>query len=165
MTEASTPTARVVRSRSALAEAVARWSGSTFETTWSLVAVGEVPSAADLSALRHAAKLTDRVAAVVVGQGKAARILPTFATLLREAGCDVVWVPSADKPLLKLEGADGHDLRALLQALLAVLPGAVVASRHDATRVRHWRLLQTEFGDVVDLVLADAPSGVSGIGV
>jgi hypothetical protein len=149
------PTARVVRSRAAVAEAVANWPGSNLITTWALVAVGEVPSAPELAALRQAAKTCDRVAAVVVPTeaGKAAKTLPTLPTVLRAAGCDVVWVPATEQGLLELRSKDAQSPKLLLQALLAVLPSVVVAPKADAGRVRLWRLLEAEFGEVVTLVL------------
>ncbi|MCA3244018.1 MAG: hypothetical protein INF43_01765 [Alphaproteobacteria bacterium] len=149
------PSARVVRSRAALAEAVAQWPQSNFNTTWALVAVAEVPSAPELATLRQAAKTCDRVAAVVVPPqpGQAAKTLPTLPTVLRAAGCDLVWVPAAAKGLLSLQAQDGLELLPLLQAVLAVLPSVVLAPRADATRARAWRLLQSECGGVVDLRL------------
>jgi hypothetical protein len=147
--------ARVVRARAALAEAIARWPGAEFTTTWALVAVAEIPTAPELAAVRQAAKVCDRVAVLVVPQTptQAAKTLPTLPTLLRAAGADVVWVPTGAKRLLELRAQDGTDVLLLLQALLAVLPSVVVAPRADAARVREWRLLQTEAGDVVDLRL------------
>lgn len=147
--------ARVVRSRAALAEAIAQWPQGALNTTWALVAVAEVPTAPELAALRQAAKTCDRVAAVVVPNQAAqvAKTLPTLPTVLRAAGCDVVWVPAATKGLLEVQAQDGTPLLVLLQALLAVLPSVVLAPRADAARVRGWRLLQTECGEVVDLRL------------
>ncbi len=149
------PSARVVRSRAALAEAVARWPQSNFNTTWALVAVAEVPAAPELATLRQAAKTCDRVAAVVMPAqlGQAAKTLPTLPSVLRAAGCDLVWVPAATKGLLSLQAQDGLELLPLLQAVLAVLPSVVMAPRADAARARAWRLLQTECGEVVDLRL------------
>ena len=152
----TTPTARVVRSRAALAEAVATWPGSRIDTTWALVAVGEVPSAPDLTALRKAAKTCDRVAALVLPKTptEPTRVMPTLPEVLRAAGCDMVWVPNPDKALLQIETPQGDtNPRLMLQALLAVLPSVVVVGRADAPKVRLWRLLQTEFGEVLDLVI------------
>ncbi len=149
------PIARVVRSRAALAEAVANWPGSNLSTTWALVAVHEVPTAPELAVLRQAAKTCDRVAAVVVPTeaGKAAKTLPTLPAVLRAAGSDVVWVPATEKGLLELSSKDGQSPKLLLQALLAVLPSVVVAPKAEGGRVRLWRLLEAEFGEVVTLVL------------
>lgn len=147
------PEARVVRSRAALAEAVARWPQSTFETTWALVAVSEVVSAPQMASLRHAAKTCDRVAAVVIPPKPehGVRVLPNLPQTLRAAGADVVWVPAPEKGFLSLTAADGSDLRILLQAVLAVLPSHVVVARAEPTHARLWKLLASEFGEVVDV--------------
>lgn len=148
------PEARVVRSRAALAEAVARWPASTYETTWALVAVSEIATAPQLAALRKAAKTCDKVAAVVIPAEpkNGARALPNVPTMLRAAGCDVVWMPSAEKPLTTLQAQDGSDMRVMLQAVLAVLPSHVFVGRAESTLTRLWRLLANEYGDVVDVV-------------
>lgn len=150
------PQARIVRTRVALADAVALWPNRTPDITWALVAVGEVPSAPELAALKKAGKTCDRVAAVVLPAKlqEGARAMPTLAQVLRAAGADIIWVPGAEKPLLTLEAAGNPTPRLMLQALLAVLPSVVVVGRTDAQKVKLWRLLQTEFGDVVDLVFA-----------
>ncbi len=153
---ADQPAARVVRSRSSLAMAIAQWpQGAAGGTTWALVAVGEVPSAPELAALRHAAKVCDCVAAVVIPKiaDAAAQTLPALPSVLRAAGCDVAYIPAAEKGLLSLHAQDGSSLKLLLQALLAVLPSVVVVSKADAIRARQWRLLEAEFGGVVEIMM------------
>lgn len=152
---AAMPEARVVRSRAALAEKVARWPQTTFETTWALVAVSEVASAPQLMALRHAAKTCDRVAAVVIPSKpeQGARVLPNLPQTLRAAGADLVWVPTTEKGLIDVRAGDGSDLRLMLQAVLAVLPSIVVVGRAEPAFARLWKLLATEFGDIIDVEL------------
>ncbi len=153
---AEAPHARVVRNRAALADAIAQWPGSNLTTTWALVAVREVPTTHDLAALKHAAKLCDRVASVVIPAtvGEAAKTLPAMPGVVRAAGADVVWVPAAEaNSLLKLVATDGSSAKLLMQALLAVLPSVVVVAQADLPLVRQWRLLQTEFGVAPDLMI------------
>jgi hypothetical protein len=149
------PEARVVRSRAALAEAVARWPESPLETTWALVAVSEVLTAPQMAALRYAAKTCDKVAAVVLPAKPemGGRTLPNLPQTLRAAGADMVWVPAAEKPLLNFNTPDGATARLMLQAALAVLPSHVVAARTEPQMARLWKLLASEFGGVVDVVL------------
>jgi hypothetical protein len=157
MAEASAPVAKVVRSRAALAESVARWQEARTDTTWALVVVGEIPSAPQLQAVRQAARTCDRVAALVLPAkpGEAAKTLPELPALLRTAGCDVVWVPGAEKtPLLVVRAGHDGTVKLMLQALLAVLPSVIVAGRADAATLKLWRLIQTEFGEVADVMLA-----------
>lgn len=146
----------MVRTRADLAARVAAWPEHNRQTpTWALVFVGEIPSASALAAARHAAKICDRVAAVVcpVDPVAGARIGPNFATLIRSAGVDLVWAPAPEKtPQLSvtLGGTDvaGVDGRLILQGLLAVLPLVVVAHAAELPLVRALRVVQSELGDV-----------------
>jgi hypothetical protein len=150
-----TPTAVVVRTRAELTARVAEWPGSATNTTWALVFVSEIPTAAELAAARQAAKICDRVAAVVRPHDptKGARVTPQFAALVRAAGVDLAWVGGVEKSRMldvTLGGTDmaGVDGRLILQALLAVLPLAVVVHAADMGVIRALRVVQGELGEL-----------------
>lgn len=153
--------AAVVHSRLALGERLASWPGNDGETTWALVLCGAIPTAAEMSAMRQAASLCDRVVCVRLFD-RTRPVAPGFAATLRSAGVDIVWVAKeelvgpvkVDVGVKELGEAGGI----LVQAVMTVLPLLVVVPRGALSVVRACRNIQNGLGDLFSLrVVGDNP--------
>lgn len=144
--------ALVVRTRTELARRVAEWpeTDTALGTSWALVLVHEIPTASDIAAMREAAKICDRVACVRPLPDKV--IPPRLAEVLGDAGVDVLWVPAALVGAGRVKGAGDETLATfMLQALLAVLPLAVVLPKGETTWAGTLKGLYESFGEVSPL--------------
>lgn len=143
--------ALVVVTRGKLAEAVARV--STPDNSWALCWCSAVPTAAELAAVKEAARVCDRVAVV-----RLAPDVPVVARVdegLGEAGADVVWVPHEVQGRVRVvvdgEGVSEAAATLMVQALCTVLPNVVMVPRAPATVVRTLRALELSLGDMLSM--------------
>ncbi|MBI1309636.1 MAG: hypothetical protein GC129_07335 [Proteobacteria bacterium] len=146
----------VVTGRAQLAQRLADWPGGG-GATWAVGFVGAVPSGSELAALKEAARLCDRVVAVVRrneerGSEVARRVAPGMAEMCREAGADIVWVPKGEKAFVSVDcGVEGVDGTLVAQAVMTVLPMLVVVPRADVALIRALRNIQGGLGEVFSL--------------
>lgn len=149
----------LVHTHTALAERVAGWETKPAEpmVTWALCWVHAVPNAADLAAIRAAAKICDRVACVVGAMDALGTALPNLPAVLREAGCDIVWIakPHAKSFVTVDCGVDGLNGTVLMQGICAVLPLLVVVQRTEIAMIRAMRNMLALMGDMFTLRIVD----------
>lgn len=143
----------VVYSRTALAEKLTNWPGNDGEMTWAVVCCGGIPTAGELSAMRQAATLCDRVVCVRLFD-RERPVAPGFAETLRAAGVDIVWLAKGvEGPVVVDVGVDelGEGGALLLQAVTTTLPVLVVVPRGAIGVVRACRNIQAGLGDLFSL--------------
>lgn len=149
----------VVYSRVALAERLSQWPGNDGDITWGIVACGALPTAEELSAMKQAASLCDRIVCVRLFD-RERPVAPNFAETLRSAGVDIVWVakPKVEGPVQIDVGVAelGEGAAIILQAVTTVLPVLVVAPRAAVGFVRACRNIQASFGDLFSLRIVGA---------
>ena len=146
----------VTRTRAELAARLADWPGNDGDISWGLVFCGGVPTAAELSAMREASHLVDRLVCLRIFD-RERPVAPHFDEVLRGAGVDIVWVPhKVDGPARVSLGVDelGEEGATLLaQAVMHVMPLLVVVPRHALGLVRACRNFQAGLGDSFSLRL------------
>jgi hypothetical protein len=156
------PNLPTVYTRSALQSVLAeglRTHGWTEADSWSVVFMSAVPAAAELEALRTAARLTDRVVVVrlLTDAKPAAAFLAHLHSVLQPAGADVLWLPTEVSGWLRITtGVDAltsEQATLLLQAITTVLPGLVVAPKTNVALVRALRNMLASLGEVFSLRL------------
>jgi hypothetical protein len=138
--------------RERLAEVLAGWPDAAADTTWAMGFVSAAPTAAELAALREAAKLCDRVVAARLLNDRGP--MPGLAETLRAAGADIVWLPrGAGRVQVSVAGEklDSELVTLLAQGLLTVLPGLVVVPRGATVLIRALRALQGSWGEFFSL--------------
>jgi hypothetical protein len=114
------------------------------ETSYALVIVGKSVTDRDMSLVRQAVKLCDRV---VVG-GVGLKLTKTAAGALKKAGVDALFVPPAGKWLCKVDtGVKELNATLVFMTILAVLPNVVMVHRDNLALLRTLRNLQQTFGD------------------
>ena len=148
----------VVHSRMALAEKLTNWVGNDGDMTWGVVCCGAIPTAGELSAMRQAASLCDRLVCVRIFDRERA-VAPGFAETLRSAGVDIVWVAKDVVGPVKIDlGVDelGEGGALLLQVVTTVLPVLVVVPRGAIPLVRACRNIQAGLGDLFSLRVVNA---------
>jgi hypothetical protein len=143
----------LIFTRQDLQTRLANWPDSKPDTTWALCFGSVLPSAGELSAIREAAKLCDKV---VVARLLPDRLLPpTYAQVVAEAGADLLWVPKEVSGHVRVdvqvEGVDTAAATLVTQALITVLPLLVVIDRTNLPLVRTLRNLQGGLGEIFTL--------------
>lgn len=146
----------VAVSRQKLAEILANWPGAEPDTSWAVVMISVVPTAAELAAVREAAAICDRV---VVARLVPDRLVPPkLAETVRSAGGDVLFVPTEVsgrvEVAIKGEKVDVPTATLLMQTLLTVMPMVVVVPRGEAMLVRLLRAVSGGMGDFFSLRIA-----------
>lgn len=144
----------VALTRNQLADVLANWPGQTADTSWAMGFVSAAPTAAELGALKEAAKLCDRVVAVRLAPGTVPP--PGIAAIVREAGADVLFMPKEATGRLRV-GIEGDKegfnpvLGLMVEAILAVLPGLVVVPRGAVVLIGALRAVQGSWGELFTL--------------
>lgn len=145
--------AAIVHTRTALAERLTNWPGNNGDMTWAVVCCGALPTAGELTAMKQAGTLCDRVVCLRLTDRERA-VAPGFAATLRAAGVDIVWIAKDIAGPVKAdvgveELGDGGTL--LLQAITTVLPVLVVLPRGAMSVIRACRNIQAGLGDLFSL--------------
>lgn len=148
----------VVHTRTALAERLMSWPGNDGDMTWAVVCCGGIPTAGELSAMKQAGTLCDRVVCVRIFD-RERPVAPQFAETLRAAGVDIVWIAKDVEGPVKIDvGVQelGEGAGLLLQAVTTVLPVLVVVPRGALGLVRACRNIQAGLGDLFSLRVVGA---------
>lgn len=143
----------VAVSRQKLADILSRWPGAEPDTSWALVMISVVPTAAELAAIREAALICDRV---VVARLVPDRLVPpNLSETVRAAGGDVLYVPAevSGRVEVRLQGekVEPGVATLLLQTLITVMPMVVVVPRGEVQVVRLLRAISGGMGDFFSL--------------
>ena len=153
MAEAAARVALLVRTRTDLARRVAEWpeTDKDLGTSWALTLLRELPSGADIAAVREAARLCDRVVCVRLVPDKV--IPPRLESVLGEAGADIAWVPAAlvGKARVAGLGLEEAESTLLVQAMLAVLPNLVVVPKGEVKWAGALKVLEESLGQMASV--------------
>ena len=147
----------VALTRHRLGEVVGQWPNADGDTSWAVVFASVVPTAGEMSAMREAARICDRV---VVARLTPDRVgPPKLAETVREAGVDVLFMPKEVVGRVQVSLAGEKVTPAvvtlMMQTLLTVLPMVVVVSRADVEVIRVLRGITASMGDFFDMRLVD----------
>ncbi|HEX2858975.1 MAG TPA: hypothetical protein VHP58_02080 [Alphaproteobacteria bacterium] len=142
----------VAFTREKLAEVLANWPG-TGDLTWAMGFISAAPTAAEIAAIREAARLCDRVVVARLLPGKP--VLPGLAGVIGEAGGDVLWLPKELSGRVKVtiedEKTDVETTSLMAQVVLTVLPNLVVVPRGSVEVIRALRAFQGGWGEIFTL--------------
>ena len=151
---------RVITGRLQLAEAIERSIAGIPDASISVVFVtGGALTADDVVAIREATRLCD--VAITVALEKP---LPQpFAKIAFEAGADLVYTHKA-KPNLgagcTVRQKGGGDITLFLEALLLIMPSAVVVSDENLNVLRIVRALEATFNNFFSIVETTTPAAI-----
>lgn len=150
----------VVTGRQQLAEAIERSIAGTADASIAVVFVtGGALTADDVIAIREAARLCD--VAITVSLEKP---LPAvFSKIAFEAGADLVYTHKA-KPNLgagcTVRQKGGGDITLFLEALLLIMPSAVVVSDENLNILRIVRALEATFNSFFSVIETQTPAAI-----
>lgn len=133
------------------------------ESTVAMIFIPEqIPSPADVVAIKHGAKICDMVVVAPLVE----KLDEKFYEFIEQAGADILLdvFPKAPKALCKVELTTSADSSInqtlLLQQLLAVMPSLVVVNHQQALLSRSLRALELSFVNLFTLELAGTPRAI-----